>query len=133
MNTVFLDTVGLLALWDSSDQWHAAALRALDGVVAAGARTVTSSYVLLECGNAASRRRYRHLVDQTRASMEAGGKVIIPTEEDWNEAWAAYRRRPPGDAGIVDNVSFILMRRLGILDVLTNDRHFRAAGFNTLF
>lgn len=22
MNAVFLDTVGLLALWDKSDQWH---------------------------------------------------------------------------------------------------------------
>jgi hypothetical protein len=28
MNTVFLDTVGLLAQWDSTDQWHAAADRA---------------------------------------------------------------------------------------------------------
>jgi len=25
MNAVFLDTVGLLALWDTADQWHAAA------------------------------------------------------------------------------------------------------------
>jgi hypothetical protein len=27
MKTVFLDTAGLLALWDSSDQWHSAALQ----------------------------------------------------------------------------------------------------------
>jgi hypothetical protein len=25
MNTVFLDTVGLLAVWDVNDQWHSAA------------------------------------------------------------------------------------------------------------
>ena len=25
MRTVFLDTVGLIALWNLSDQWHAAA------------------------------------------------------------------------------------------------------------
>ena len=25
MNVVFLDTVGLVALWDVSDQWHAVA------------------------------------------------------------------------------------------------------------
>ena len=25
MNAVFLDTVGLLALWDEGDQWHTAA------------------------------------------------------------------------------------------------------------
>lgn len=33
----------------------------------------------------------------------------------------------------VDNVSFVVMRRLGITDAFTNDRHFKAAGFNTLF
>ena len=37
------------------------------------------------------------------------------------------------DAGIVDHVSFVVMRRLGISDAFTNDRHFKAAGFNTLF
>ena len=26
MNLVFLDTVGLLAVWDESDQWHNAAI-----------------------------------------------------------------------------------------------------------
>jgi len=33
----------------------------------------------------------------------------------------------------VHHVSFAVMRRLGIIDAFTNDRHFRAAGFNTLF
>ena len=28
MNAAFLDTVGLLALWDTSDQWHQAAEQA---------------------------------------------------------------------------------------------------------
>ena len=28
MRTVFLDTVGLIALWNRSDQWHAAAASA---------------------------------------------------------------------------------------------------------
>jgi predicted nucleic acid-binding protein len=53
MRTVFLDTVGLLALWDSSDQWHNIALSALDDL---GPQiiTVTSAYVMLECANAVS-------------------------------------------------------------------------------
>lgn len=36
-------------------------------------------------------------------------------------------------AGIVDHVSFLVMRRLGITEAFTNDRHFSAAGFITLF
>ncbi len=57
----------------------------------------------------------------------------MPTTQDWDLAWAAYARGDAGEAGIVDHVSFIIMRRLGITDAFTNDRHFKTAGFNTLF
>jgi uncharacterized protein len=129
---VFLDTVGLLALWDSSDQWHEAAQRALAGL-GPEIRTVTTTFVLLECGNAAARRPYRHLVGQMRQTLEAGGKLIVPTETDWRAAWEAYARAGPGAAGIVDHTSFTVMRRLRITEVFGNDHHFRAAGFATLF
>jgi predicted nucleic acid-binding protein len=42
-------------------------------------------------------------------------------------------KRIASGAGIVDQVSFIIMRRLGITEAFTNDEHFRAAGFVTLF
>jgi len=42
-------------------------------------------------------------------------------------------RAEAGDAGIVDCVSFTVMRRLGLTEAFTNDRHFQAAGFTTLF
>ncbi len=104
MIAVFLDTAGLLALWDTSDPWHAAA-----------------------------RRPYRAAVDELRQRMESSGMLITPGEEDWREAWAAYRRGEVGRAGIVDQVSFAVMRRLGLGDAFTHDRHFQAAGFRTLF
>ena len=59
--------------------------------------------------------------------------IIDPTAEDRSTAWAAYDRGDAGDAGIVDHVSFAVMRRLGIRQAFTNDRHFTAAGFETLF
>jgi predicted nucleic acid-binding protein len=65
--------------------------------------------------------------------MESAGRVIVPTEADWQQGWITYARGDAAGAGIVDNVSFVVMRRLGITDAFTNDRHFRAAGFNTLF
>jgi predicted nucleic acid-binding protein len=45
----------------------------------------------------------------------------------------AYDRGDASQAGIVDHVSFIVMRRVGIRQAFTNDRHFTAAGFETLF
>jgi predicted nucleic acid-binding protein len=68
-----------------------------------------------------------------RASLEDSGRLIEPTLEDWHQAWVAYARGDAAGAGIVDHVSFLVMRRLGITDVFSNDRHFKAAGFNTLF
>lgn len=57
--TVFLDTVGLLAVWDESDPWHRAAQMCFLELLSCRADLVTSSFVLLECGNAAARRPYR--------------------------------------------------------------------------
>jgi predicted nucleic acid-binding protein len=133
MRTVFLDTAGLISNWDSTAQSHAAARKIFGDIAAQRTPVVTTTFILLECGNSASRRPYRSAVARFREEMEAAELLIVPTEEDWLKAWAAYARGEAGDAGIVDHVSFTIMRRLGIADAFTNDRHFKAAGFNTLF
>jgi predicted nucleic acid-binding protein len=133
MKPVFLDTVGLIALWDISDQWHPAALPVFQSLVASGRSMVTTGSVLLECGNAAARRPYRLDVDDLRLEMIARGCLVEPTPDDLIQAWDAYRAGFAGDAGIVDQISFVVMRRFGIDEAITNDRHFRAAGFKNLF
>ena len=133
MSVVFLDTVGLVALWDKDDQWHSAARTAYEGLARDRRPMVTTTFVLLECGNAAARRPYRLGVDRLRRQMHDEGTLIVPTEEDWNAGWLAYRNGPSSAAGIVDQVSFAVMRRIGIGSVFTNDRHFRAAGFEVCF
>lgn len=131
--TVFLDTVGLLAVWDESDQWHRAALECFSKLQSRREDLVTTSFVLLECGNAAARKPYRSAVSRLRQQMELGHRLIVPTIEDWQAAWLAYENGAADGAGVVDHVSFTIMRRLGLSKVFTNDRHFRAARFETLF
>ncbi|HEV2328544.1 MAG TPA: PIN domain-containing protein [Verrucomicrobiae bacterium] len=130
--TVFLDTVGLLAVWDESDQWHRAARDSLSKLLASRADLIPSSFVLLECGNSAARRPYRFAVGRLRKQMDLNHSLIKPTDEDWLAAWAAFERGEADNAGIVDHVSFAIMRRLGISKAFTNDGHFRAAGFETI-
>ncbi len=130
---VFLDSVGLIAVWNRADQWHAAANRAYLELVRLEYDYVTTTFVLLECGNAAARKIYRKDAIALRESLEAEGRLVVPTQDDWESAWLSYRRGDADRAGIVDNVSFAVMRRLGITDAFTNDKHFRAAGFTTLF
>lgn len=133
MNSVFLDTVGLVALWNRSDQWHANATTAFANLLQRQARLVTTSYVLLECGNEAARRPYRLDVVTLRKLLSARGDLMEPTPDEVDQAWMEYANRPPGSASIVDNVSFAVMRRLGLTQAFTNDAHFAAAGFITLF
>jgi uncharacterized protein len=130
---VFLDTVGLLALWDEADQWHALADAAFREITASRRPMMTTTFVLLESGNAAARRPYRTRIGALRRMLEQRQEVVVPTTDDWAQAWDAYDRGEAGQAGIVDQVSFVVMRRLGLNEAFTNDRHFQAAGFTTLF
>ena len=133
MSRVFLDTVGLLALWETADQWHEAAEAAFAKLSDTRAELWTTTFVLLECGNAAARRPYRVAVDRLRERMQLCGTLVTPSDDDWRRAWDDYRNSNVGDAGIVDHVSFVVMRRLGISHAFTNDRHFCTAGLETLF
>jgi len=133
MNAVFLDSVGLLAIWNTADQWHEAAEKAFVKIADRRRPFLATTFVMLECGNAAARRPFRQKVCELRQNLEEGNSLITPTEADWASAWEEYARGKAGNAGIVDHVSFIVMRRLGITDAFTNDRHFKAAGFTTLF
>jgi len=133
MSAVFLDTVGILALLEPSDQWHEAAIRAFSAPILAGRAFVTTTLVLLECGNAAPRKPYRGRIPAMRREFRDGGTLIVPTDADLETAWNAFERGEAGSAGIVDHVSFVVMRRPGLTQAFTNDAHFRAAGIETLF
>jgi uncharacterized protein len=132
VRTIFLDTVGLLALWDESDQWHESARRAHEQFSGKPVRLLTTTFILLECGNAAARRPYRNDVAELWRALERSGDLIHPSVEQVAAAWTSYSARSPGSAGIVDLVSFAVMRELGIREAFTNDAHFRAEGFEIL-
>src|ERR1700691_6101999 len=102
MNAVFLDTVGLIAQWDATDQWHALAQAAYQQIVAQRRSVFTTTFILLECGNTAARRTFRDDVCALREALDRRNELIVPTENDWQKAWADYEKGMAGDAGIVD-------------------------------
>ena len=133
MTDVFLDTVGMIAVWDDTDQWHADARAAYDRLLRQDRKLVTTPLVLCECGNASARRTYRTDVCELRSELLREGLLIEPTAQEIEDAWSAYERGEAGQAGIVDHLSFRVMRRLGLVEAFTNDKHFQAAGFTVLF
>jgi uncharacterized protein len=133
VSDVFLDAVGAVALINVSDQWHAAAEDAYLEIKRLKRQFVTTPLVLFETGNALARTRYRDDAAELWEALRATGKITMPTSEEYDLAWTYYRRGEAGSAGIVDCVSFVIMRRLGLTEAFTNDQHFAAAGFTPLF
>jgi predicted nucleic acid-binding protein len=133
MRRIFLDTAGLVALWDESDQWHELATLAYEEILKFPFIAITSPQVLLECANAASRRPYREYVCVLRRALAKDDQIITPGTLETEAAWNLYRTGNSGSASVVDLLSFSIMRRLGITEAFTNDKHFKVEGFTTLF
>ena len=95
----------------------------------------TSDYILDETIARLFQRRpfleAKRFVEAILASEERGYlRVERVDARRFKEAWM-LRLRYDDEPGVsfTDLTSFALMRELGIADVLTQDRHFRLAGF----
>jgi len=130
----FLDTAFAIALSSSGDDLHRVALALADELETSPTRIVTTRAVLMEIGNALSKQRYRPAAVDLLLSLENDPKVeIVPVSGDlYAQAFKLFSERTDKEWGLVDCVSFVVMRERGITDALTSDDHFRQAGFNAL-
>src|SRR5258706_11362281 len=113
MSGVFVDSVGLLALWNKNDQWHGVAKTSFATINDDSTPLITTTFILLECGNAAARTPFRSEANRLRKQFEEAGSLVWPTEGDWQSAWAAYQRGEADAAGIFYPISFVVVRGLG--------------------
>jgi predicted nucleic acid-binding protein len=59
-------------------------------------------------------------------------QVIHLHPQLFREAFDLYRSRSDKAWGLIDCVSFVVMKELGITNALSADKHFEQAGFNIL-
>lgn len=132
MQTLFADSWFYIALLDTRDAGHAAVVQYLKG---RHARTVTTAWVLTEvaaqfCNNA-TRALFVQLKDQLEADLET--HIVGAGHELYEQGCQMYRDYRDKDWSLVDGISFVVMRRRGLTDALTNDHHYEQAGFVRLF
>jgi len=60
-------------------------------------------------------------------------RVIPPSHDSLVAGFELYRSRPDKGYRLVDCISMQTMRKEGLTEVLTNDRHFEQEGFRALF
>jgi len=132
--TVFLDTSYAIALSSPSDRHHSRALEIAIELEAANATLVTTRGILLEIGNALSRKKYREAAIELLDSLEADASVEIEPMTDvlYDDGFELYRSRPDKEWGLIDCCSFTVMTQRNLLKALTADLHFEQAGFQAL-
>lgn len=129
-----IDTGYIVALVNRLDQWHQAAVRWREWVIARGRRLITTEYILVEIGNGLSGRRFRRLASKLITDIRRADeiKVVSASTGLLEAALDLYQRRPDKDWGLTDCASFVVMADRGLTEALTVDEHFRQAGFRPL-
>jgi predicted nucleic acid-binding protein len=57
---------------------------------------------------------------------------VVASSELFEAGLEIHRTHPDKDWSLTDCISFVVMRRLGILRALTHDHHFEQSGFEAL-
>ena len=128
--SVFVDTGYILALVNENDQHHAEAVALSEQFD--GQPIVVTDAVLLEIGNALSRMDRDAAVQIIEDLRESPGVTVVNlTLELFESAFDLYRRHTDKQWGLVDCVSFVVMRRMDLKTALAFDQHFVQAGFVT--
>ena len=130
MKTLFVDTGAFLAKELSSDQYHAEAARSWGKLNQLPYRLVSSEHVLDESATLLARRTtYAWASEWGNDVINSGIKWLKTGETEWRTAFRLMRKHADQGVSFTDCISFALMRREGIKQVLGYDRHFEAAGF----
>lgn len=128
---IFVDTLFVIAQINQRDQYHEKASQLADQFD--GYPLLVTDAVLLEIGNALAHNFKREaiaIIEHFLTSEEV--KIVNLTPELFNQAFAEYKKYQDKEWGLIDCVSFIVMRKEGVRQALTFDHHFEQAGFQVL-
>lgn len=134
MKQLFVDTSGWLAIVVKSDALHKKAADVYLEHFAAQWDFVTHTGVMLEVGNRLSSVRLRQLAVNLNKALESSSRIMVVQMADdiYEDGWDLYAARSDKEWGIVDCISFVLMKRQNIREALTADKQFEQAGFLNL-
>jgi predicted nucleic acid-binding protein len=135
VTAVFADTFYWVALFDASDSAHERAITLTSEMAAA--RILTTDEVLTEYLTFFSSAPEAVRIEAAGAveDLLAGPviRVIPQSRESFLAGLKLYQMRSDKKYSLVDCISMQTMRREGVTEALTNDKHFEQEGFRALF
>ncbi|WP_420455846.1 type II toxin-antitoxin system VapC family toxin [Rubrivirga sp.] len=128
---LFVDTAYVLALVSRQDQFHPMAVAL--SLRFEGSPLVTTNAVLFEIGNSLSRSHRAEAAAIIRLFRSSENVTVLSTDaRRFKDALALYASHSDKTWGLVDCLSFVVMREEDLNDALTTDAHFEQAGFHVL-
>jgi len=128
---IFVDTQYVFALTNPRDQHHSRASELWSQT--AGTHFLITEPVLLEIGNALAGRYKSEAVRIIEDARDCDDiRLVRLTPELFDRGLELYKSHRDKDWGLVDCISFVVMRDFGVTDALTHDIHFVQAGFRAL-
>jgi predicted nucleic acid-binding protein len=128
---IFVDTLFIVALINKRDQYHQKALELSEEYE--NYPLITTDAVFLEVGNALSNNYKNEAVELMESFLESDDVEVIRLNPDlFDEALSLYKKHQDKSWGLVDCISFVVMKRYEVTQALTFDRHFIQAGFQAL-
>ena len=135
MGPVFADTFYWVALTNVKDAAHERAKTFSRS--SSLSSIVTTEVVLVEYLNYfaawGSELRLMALTNTRGLRASSTARVVPYTVEAFQDGLALYAERPDKGYSLTDCISMETMRREGLTQALTNDRHFEQEGFRALF
>ncbi|MCC5626557.1 type II toxin-antitoxin system VapC family toxin [Nostoc sp. CHAB 5715] len=131
INKIFVDTLFVVALINQRDQYHQRASELADSLETQ--LLITTDAVLLEIGNALA-RNYKNeaveIIEHFFGSDEV--EIVRLTPGLFAQAFTLYKTHQDKAWGLVDCISFVVMKQAEVSQALTFDQHFVQAGFQAL-
>lgn len=128
---IFVDTLFIVALINKRDQHHQKALELSEEFE--NYPLITTDAVFLEVGNALSSNYKNEAVELMEYFLESDDVEVVRLSPDlFDEALNLYKKHQDKSWGLVDCISFVVMKRYEVTQSLTFDRHFIQAGFQAL-
>jgi predicted nucleic acid-binding protein len=135
LKAVFADTFYWAALTAIADPAHARAVeisRLLEPERIVATEEVLTEYLTFFAGARPSVRDWAgRIVAELLNNLEV--RIIPQSHASFLAGFELYRARPDKGYSLTDCISMQTMKREGLTEVLTNDRHFEQEGFRALF
>lgn len=131
MTKILIDTSFTVALVSDKDEDHEKALEL--SYKYAGEPMIITDAVILEIGNSLSRRYKTPSIAAIEGFFDSPEVEIVRLNETlFDQAFELYKSHLDKTWGLVDCISFVVMRKRGITNALTSDKHFVQARFRAL-